>query len=145
MNTQTQGKSTLDKDRETLISIVKEMAVSTSGEQSTKHWAKDALWFDIPPFASRGVPPAIKMFDTVFSSFKSCNVSILETDTFISDTMGFVCTIQKTEIVFKNEIAKTAMVRQTDCFIKDDNNEWLLVHQHASVPSGGEWDGEIIV
>ena len=28
-----------------------------------KHWAKDALWFDIPPFASRGIPPAIKMFD----------------------------------------------------------------------------------
>lgn len=47
----TQDKNIIDKDRETLISIVKEMAASTSGKQSTKHWAKDTLWLDIPPFA----------------------------------------------------------------------------------------------
>ena len=135
----------MDKDRETLISIVKEMAASTSGEQNTKHWAKDALWFDIPPFASRGIPPAVRMFDTVFNSFKSCNVSILQADTILSDTIGIVCTIQKIDIVFKHDATKIVMVRQTDCFKKDDNNEWLLVHQHASVPSGGEWDGKIIV
>jgi ketosteroid isomerase-like protein len=137
-------KNIIDKDRETLISIVKEMALSTSGKQSTKHWAKDALWFDIPPFASRGVQAAIKMFDTVFSSFKSCNVSILQMDTILTDTMGIVCSVQKVDIVFKNDEAKTVMVRQTDCFKKDDD-EWLLIHQHASVPSGGEWDGKIIV
>jgi ketosteroid isomerase-like protein len=140
-----QDKNIMDKDREILISIVKEMTESTTGTQSTKHWANDALWFDIPPFASRGISPAIKMFDTVFSSFKSCNVSILETDTIMSDTMGIVCTIQKIDIVFKNDTTKTVMVRETDCFKKDDNNKWLLVHQHASVPSGGEWDGKIIV
>lgn len=58
--------------------------------------------------------------------------------------MGIVCSIQKVDIVFKTDTAKTVMVRQTDCFKKDDN-EWLLIHQHASVPSGGEWDGKIIV
>ena len=135
----------MDKDREILISIVKEMAASTSGEQSTKHWAEDVLWFDIPPFASRGIPPAKKMFDTVFRGLKSCSVSILQTETILSDTIGIVCTIQKVDMVLKNDAAKTVMVRQTDCFKKDDNTEWLLVHQHASVPSGGEWDGEIIV
>jgi ketosteroid isomerase-like protein len=119
--------------------------VSSSGEQSTRHWAKDALWFDIAPFASRGIPLAIKMFDTVFNNFKSYNVSILQTDTVLSDTMGIVCTIQKIEIVFKNETAKTIIARQTDCFKKEDNDEWLLVHQHASVPFGGEWDGEITI
>ncbi len=138
-------KSQNDKDRETLIAIVKEMAESTTGAESTKHWAKDVLWFDIPPFASRGVQPAIKMFDSVFNKFKSCKASILETDIFISDDMGVVCTIQKVDIVFKNDISKTLLVRQTDCFKKTDNDEWVLVHQHASVPSGGEWDGKIIM
>jgi ketosteroid isomerase-like protein len=65
-------------------------------------------------------------------------------DIVMSDTMGVVCTIQKVDIAFKNDINKTVLVRQTDCFKKADNDEWLLVHQHASVPSGGEWDGKII-
>ena len=112
----------LDKsnvDKEMLISIVKEMAESATGAQSTKHWANDALWFDIPPFASKGIPPAVKMFDNVFSNFKSCKVSILETDTFMNDMMGIVCSIQKVDIVFKNDAAKTILVRQTDCFKKN--------------------------
>jgi hypothetical protein len=49
---------TQEKDKETLISIVKEMTESMSGAQSTRHWGEDALWFDIPPFASRGIQPA---------------------------------------------------------------------------------------
>ncbi len=47
-------------DKEILTSIVKEMAESMTGAQSTMHWAEDVLWFDIPPFASRGVQPASK-------------------------------------------------------------------------------------
>ena len=43
------------KDKETLISIVKEMTESMTGAQSTRHWAEDALWFDIPPFRPKGV------------------------------------------------------------------------------------------
>jgi hypothetical protein len=35
------------------------------------------------------------------------------------------------------------MVRQTDCFERR-NNQWLLIHEHASFPAGGEWDGKII-
>jgi ketosteroid isomerase-like protein len=137
-------EQTNSKDKETLLSIVKEMAESRTGAANTKHWASDALWFDIPAYASKGVQPAIKMFDIVFGSFKSCDVSILESETIMSNDMGIVCSIQKVDIIFKNDIAKTLLVRQTDCFRKSDGNEWLLVHQHASVPSGGEWDGKII-
>jgi len=43
-----------EQDREAIVSIVKEMSESMTGAQSTKHWAKDALWFDTPAFASRG-------------------------------------------------------------------------------------------
>jgi len=135
---------TLNNDKEILISMVKEMTQSSTGLQSTKHWSADALWYDIPPFASRGLQPAIKMFDSVFSNFKSCEISILETDTFISHDMGIVCTIQKIDMVFINGVIKSLIVRETDCFKKTDNNEWKLIHQHASVPSGGNWDGKIV-
>jgi hypothetical protein len=93
-------KQALEKDKATLISIVKEMTESTTG--------------------------------------------ILETEVILSDNMGVVCTIQKVEILFQNDIGKTLLVRETDCF-KKINGNWVLVHQHASVPSGGEWDGKIIV
>jgi ketosteroid isomerase-like protein len=131
------------RDRETLTSIVKEMAESMTGAQSTKHWAEDALWFDIPAFASRGIQPALKMFDRVFSGFKSCNIDILEEDVTINGDMGIVCTIQRVNIVLKSGDTKQALVRQTDCFERR-GGEWLLIHEHASFPAGGEWDGKII-
>jgi ketosteroid isomerase-like protein len=136
--------STQNKDREFLLSVVLEMTKSMTGKQSTKRWAEDALWYDIPPFASRGIEPAIKMFDTVFSSFKSYRVSILETDVIMSELMGVVCTIQKIDVVFKDGSNRTIMVRETDVFKRDASNQWLLIHQHASTPSGGDWDGKII-
>jgi ketosteroid isomerase-like protein len=133
----------IDKDKEILVSIVKEMSESMTGAQSTRHWAEDALWFDIPPFASKGIQPALKMFDKVFGSFDSCKVAILEMDVMMNGNMGIVCTIQKFNIVIKNGPTKSMLVRETDCFEKR-NNKWQLIHQHASIPAGGEWDGKFI-
>jgi ketosteroid isomerase-like protein len=130
------------KDKETLVSIVKEMTESMTGAQSTRHWAEDALWFDIPPFASRGIQPALKFFDKVFGSFQSCKIDILETEVVVNGNMGFVCTIQRVNVVLKTGDAKRLMVRETDCFEKR-NGEWKLIHQHASIPSGGDWDGKV--
>ena len=130
-------------DRAILTAIVKEMTESMSGAQSTKHWAEDALWFDIPAFASRGVQPALKMFDRVFSGFTSCDIDVLEEDVMINGDMGIVCTIQKINIVLKNGDTRQALVRQTDCFERR-GGEWQLIHEHASFPAGGEWDGKII-
>jgi quinol monooxygenase YgiN len=79
---------TKGKDKDALVSIVKEMTESMTGAQSTRHWAEDALWFDIPPFASRGIQPALKFFDRVFGSFESCKVDILETDVVVNGNMG---------------------------------------------------------
>jgi ketosteroid isomerase-like protein len=131
------------RDREILTSIVREMAESMTGAQSTKHLAEDALWFDIPAFASRGIQPALKMFDRVFSGFKSCNIDILEEDVTINGDMGIVCTIQKVNIVLKSGDTKQALVRQTDCFERR-GGAWQLIHEHASFPARGEWDGKII-
>lgn len=119
------------------------MTESNTGLQSTRHRDKDVLWFDIPAFASKGIAPAIKMFDSVFRAFKSCKISILNTEVILGTDMGIVCTVQKVEILFQDDTGKTLLVRETDCF-KKLNDNWLLVHQHASVPSGGEWDGKII-
>jgi ketosteroid isomerase-like protein len=132
-----------DKDKEALVAIVKEMSESTTGAQSTKRWAKDALWFDIPAFASRGVSPASRFFDKVFAGFQSCKVDFLEMDTVLRGNMGVVCSVQRVNVVFKNGVAKTMVVRETDCFEKRDG-QWQLIHQHASVPAGGEWDGKIV-
>jgi ketosteroid isomerase-like protein len=133
----------VEKDREIIISIVKEMAESMTGAQSTRHWAADVLWFDIPPFASKGVQPALKMFDSVFSNFNSCKVEILEMDVMLNGNMGIVCTVQRVNIVLKDGTTRLVVARQTDCFEKRDS-EWQLIHQHASVPSGGDWDGKVI-
>jgi ketosteroid isomerase-like protein len=133
---------TKGKDKETLVSIVKEMTESMTGAQSTRHWAGDALWFDIPAFASRGIQPALKFFDRVFGSFQSCKVDILETDVVVNGDMGLVCTIQRVNVVLKTGDAKRLLVRETDSFERR-NGEWRLIHQHASVPSGGDWDGKV--
>ena len=132
-----------EKDKEAIVSIVKEMSESMTGAQSTKHWAEDALWFDTPAFASRGLQPAVEMFDRVFGSFRSCRVDILETEVFLNGHMGIVCTIQRINIVFKTGDKKSLLVRETDCFEKRAS-KWELIHQHASVPAGGEWDGKIV-
>ena len=46
------------------------------------------------------------------------------------------------KVVLKNGDAKRLLVRETDCFEKRDG-EWKLIHQHASLPAGGEWNGKI--
>jgi ketosteroid isomerase-like protein len=130
-------------DKEALVAIVREMSESMTGAQSTKHWADDALWFDIPAFASRGVKPALAFFDKVFGGFQSCKVDILNIDTVVNGNMGIVCTIQRVNVVLKSGATKRMLVRETDCFERRDD-KWQLIHQHASVPAGGEWDGKIV-
>jgi ketosteroid isomerase-like protein len=131
------------KDKEAIMSIVKEMADSMTGAQSTRHWAADALWYDIPAFASRGVHPARAMFDKVFGTFESCKVDLLEKDVFVNGHMGVVCTVQRVNVVLKSGATKQLLARETDCFEKRDG-KWQLIHQHASVPAGGDWDGKIV-
>jgi ketosteroid isomerase-like protein len=133
-----------EKDKEILISFVREMAESMTGAQSTKHWAENALWFDIPAFASRGIKPAREKFDLEFGKLKSCQFDILKIETFISDNMGIVCTVQKISTVDKNgTINEPLLVRQTDCFERK-NGQWKLIHEHTSKPAGEGWDGNIV-
>jgi ketosteroid isomerase-like protein len=85
---------------------------------------------------------ARKLFDDTFANFESCKVDILELDATVNGDMGIVCTVQSTDIVLKSGATKHVMVRQTDSFERRENG-WELIHQHASVPAGGEWDGKL--
>ena len=83
------------------------------------------------------------MFDQVFGTFQSCKVEILKTETVVNGNMGIVCTVQEVKVVLKSGDSKAMLVRETDCFERRDG-KWLLIHQHASVPAGGKWDGKIV-
>ena len=84
-----------------------------------------------------------KFFDKVFAGFRSSRVEMLEVDVVVNGGMGIVCTIQRVNVVLRDGATKSLLVRETDCFEKRDNR-WQLIHQHASVPSGGDWDGTIV-
>jgi ketosteroid isomerase-like protein len=139
MNLKTGSNS--EKDKEILIAMVKEMTTSMTGKQSTKNWAENALWFDIVPFASKGIKPAVKMFDDAFGTLKSCDIEILSYDVFINGNMAVICTVQKMKIVRKDgTVNKPRIIRQTDCFEKQDG-VWKIIHEHSSAPLSGDWDG----
>ena len=134
---------TIEKDKEILISIVKEMAESFTGTQSTKHWAEDALWFDIPPIAVKGKEKSREIFENAFRQLKSIDVEILSIEVVINGDMGIVCSVQRWNIAKENADKSPLMVRQTNCFERR-NGEWKLIHQHDSTPAGGNWDGKIL-
>ncbi|HEY2471510.1 MAG TPA: nuclear transport factor 2 family protein [Terracidiphilus sp.] len=69
-------------------------------------------------------------------------MDILETEVVVNDDIGLVCTIQRVDVVLKTGDTKRLVVRETDCFERR-NGEWRLIHQHASVPAGGDWDGKV--
>ena len=136
--------NSLENDKDILISMIREMASSFTGEQSTRHWADDALWFDIPPVAIRGKKRSCEVFENAFRQLKSFKVEILSTDIVIKGDIGIVCTVQKWNSTHEDGTTNSAsLVRQTNCFERE-NGVWKLIHQHGSVPAGGTWDGKII-
>ena len=137
------NETTADSDKRIVEEIVREMASSKSGAQFTSHWANDALWFNVPPFASRGVSPAKDFFDKFFANVASCQVDFLEIDVMLRGTMAVVCSVQRVNIVLKAGGTESMVARETDCFEKGPTG-WELIHQHASVPARGTWDGKIV-
>jgi ketosteroid isomerase-like protein len=132
-----------EQDKQAILSIVEEMSKSMSAEQSTKHWADDALWFDVPPFASKGLVPARKQFDTEFAKVSSFVVEIVSADTFINGDMAVVCTVQKWNVTKKDGTQLPPMlIRLTDCFERRGGH-WKVIHEHSSVPVAPGWDGKI--
>ena len=133
-----------ENDKNILISMVREIAKSFTGEQSTKNWADDALRFDIPPLAVQGKKKSYEIFENAFRQLRFIKVEILSINTFINGDMGIVCTIQRWDSVLKDgTVNPSSLIRQTNCF-EHKNDIWKLIHQHDSMPSGEGWDGKII-
>ena len=132
------------EDKKALLAIVEEMSKSKTGAQSTKHWADDALWFDVPPFASKGVERARREFDSEFGKVASFAAEIAETETFINGDMAVVCSVQRWSITLKDGSVRPPMfIRATDCFERRDGR-WQIIHEHLSAPMGQGWDGKIV-
>jgi len=131
------------QEKKILLSLVEEMSKSMSGAQSTKDWAENALWFDVAPFASKGIKPAINEFDAAFSTLSSFEVTILSSDVFFHEELAIVATIQSWNITTRDGIVQEPLwIRQTDCFEKQDGL-WKVIHQHTSTPTSPNWDGKI--
>ena len=129
------------KDREIIEGIVREIAASFSGSESTKHWTDETIWFDAAPYASVGAENAKRVFDEAFGNLKSCDVNILDMRTFINGNSALVCSVQKWDTVNKDGSTNPPfMMRQTDYF-ENRNGEGKVLHEHTSAADG--WDGKI--
>lgn len=82
-------------DKELVEGIIKNIASSFSGAQSTKDWTDKTIWFDAAPYACIGKEKAIKVFDEAFGNLKSCDVEILDMRTNINGNSALVCSVQK--------------------------------------------------
>lgn len=129
-------------DKQIVEGIVREIASSFSGEESTKHWTDETIWFDAAPYASVGVSNAKKVFDEAFGNLESCDVEILDIRTFLNGASALVCSVQRWNTVNKDGNSNPPlMMRQTNYFEKR-NGEWKVIHEHTSMADG--WNGEIV-
>ena len=127
--------------KERIEVIIREIAASFTGEQSTKEWTEETIWFDAAPYACVGATKAKKVFDEAFGDLKSCDVTILDMRTRIMGDAALVCSVQKWDTVNKDGSANPPfMMRQTDYFEKQ-NGKWKVLHEHTSMADG--WDGTI--
>lgn len=128
-------------DKQIVENIVKEIAKSFSGAESTKNWTKETIWFDAAPYACIGAEKAKTVFDEAFGNLKSCKVEILDIRTRIIGYAALVCSVQKWDTVNKDGSENPPfMMRQTD-YLEKHNGEWKVLHEHTSAAQG--WDGKI--
>ena len=108
-------ESTAQKDEEIITSVVKEMTESI--DRSPKHatLGRGCLWFDIPPFASRGIQAALRFSGRVFGNFQSCKVDIVETDVVVNGDMCLVLHSSKGARNFERALGKSPMQYLTEC------------------------------
>ena len=129
-----------NEEKNVIEGIIREGAKSFSGNESTKHWTDDTIWFDAAPLATKGIEKAKKIFDDAFGSLKSCDVEILDMRTFINGDSALVCSVQKWVTVSKDNQEAAFMMRQTD-YLEKRNGEWKIIHEHTSMANG--WNGVI--
>ena len=128
-------------DKEIVEKIVRDIAASFSGTDSTRDWTEETIWFDAAPYACVGAARAKKVFDEAFGNLRSCEVAILSIRTRIMGDAALVCSVQKWDTVNKDGSANPPfMMRQTDYFEKQ-RGKWKVLHEHTSMAQ--DWDGMV--
>ncbi|MBR1881823.1 MAG: nuclear transport factor 2 family protein [Muribaculaceae bacterium] len=129
------------EEKQVIENIIRNIAQSFTGEQSTRDWTAETIWFDASPYACVGAKKASKVFDDAFGSLASCNVTILDMRTRINGNAALVCSVQKWETTMKDGSVNPAfMMRQTN-HLEKVNGTWKVLHEHTSAAAG--WDGTI--
>ena len=106
-------------DEELVEGIIRNIANSFSGIQSTKDWTDKTIWFDAAPYACIGKDKVIKVFDEAFGNLKSCDFEILDIRTNINSNNALVCSIQKWDIIVKDGSKMSLIMRQKDYLEKE--------------------------
>ncbi|MBQ9159763.1 MAG: hypothetical protein IJ122_00380 [Methanobrevibacter sp.] len=102
-------------DKEIIENIIKNIAKSFTGKDSTKDWTDETIWFDAAPFACIGKENAIPVFDEAFGNLQSCDVTITDMETRINDNSALVCSTQNWATVNKDGSENPVLImRQTD-------------------------------
>ena len=128
-------------DTQMIENIIRGIAASFSGAQSTRDWTEETIWFDASPYACVGKEKAAKVFDTAFGALQSCDVTILDMRTRIVGDAALVCSVQRWDTVNKDGSANPPfMMRQTN-FLEKQNGAWKVLHEHTSMAQ--DWDGTI--
>ncbi len=122
-------------DKEILINLTKEMGLAQTGDEITRHWHKDAVWFDLQFYRKKGLKKCRAEFNDQFGKISNVRTEFPEIDAFVDGNVGFVRSIQRFRCDDLNgEPSADFLTRQTDCYVKE-KGEWKLIHQHVSLPT----------
>ena len=128
-------------DKQIIEEIIRNIAASFTGAQSTRDWTEETIWFDASPYACVGASKAAKVFDEAFGNLKSCDVEILTMKTRINGDSALVCSVQRWDTVNSDgSVNPPFMMRQTN-YLEKQNGEWKVLHEHTSMAA--DWDGTI--
>lgn len=59
-------------DKIMVENIIRSIAASFSGADSTKDWTEETIWFDASTYACVGASKAARVFDSAFGNLQSC-------------------------------------------------------------------------
>lgn len=122
-------------DKETLIGLTKQMGLAQSGDEITRLWHRDAVWFDLQFYRKSGLENCRAEFNRQFAKISNVRTEFPEIDAVVDGNVGFVRSIQRFRCDDLNgtEVCDF-LTRQTDCYVKEDG-KWKLIHQHVSLPT----------
>lgn len=73
----------------------KKMGLAQTGDEITKSWHKDAVWFDLQFYRMKGLDNCRNEFNSQFSKISNVQTDFPEIEAFVYGNIGFVRSIQR--------------------------------------------------